>query len=121
MNAVTNTFADRLARVRTRFVSSVESKIEDTYAALPNLLGGTTVADALAETYRRIHGICGVAETVGFIETGRAARRLDIILYAAHHARRGLTAEEMMPAKNALHALRVATRLELQTTFAGWR
>jgi recombinational DNA repair ATPase RecF len=32
-------FAERLARVRQRFVSALESKIEDTYAAIPDLSG----------------------------------------------------------------------------------
>jgi hypothetical protein len=119
--AVTDRFADRLARVRARFMSSVEGKVEDTYVMFPNLLGGTAAADALAETYRRIHGICGVAETVGFVQTGRTAQKLDTILLVAHRARRGLTADEMTLAQKALHALRDATRLELQTAFVGWR
>jgi recombinational DNA repair ATPase RecF len=48
-------FAERLARVRQRFVSALESKIEDTYAAIPDLLGETsavieTALHALRET-----------------------------------------------------------------------
>ena len=31
-------FAERLARVRQRFVAGLESNIEDTYKAIPNLL-----------------------------------------------------------------------------------
>ena len=39
-------FTERLARVRQRFVSTLESKIEDTYADLPKLVGdGPGVAD----------------------------------------------------------------------------
>jgi chemotaxis protein histidine kinase CheA len=121
VTAVTDKFANRLAKVRERFMSSVEGKVEDTYVMFPMLLGGTAAADALAETYRRIHGICGVAETVGFVLTGRTAQKLDNILLAAHRARRGLTADEMTLAQKALHALRDATRLELQTAFVGWR
>jgi len=34
-------FAERLARVRQRFVSALESKIEDTFAAIPDLSGET--------------------------------------------------------------------------------
>jgi chemotaxis protein histidine kinase CheA len=121
VTAVTDKFANRLAKVRERFMSSVEGKVEDTYVMFPKLQGGTAAAEALAETYRRIHGICGVAETVGFILTGRTAQKLDTILLAAHQARRGLTADEMTLAQKALHALRDATRLELQTAFVGWR
>jgi chemotaxis protein histidine kinase CheA len=119
--AVTDRFANRLAKVRERFMSSVEGKVTDTYVMFPKLLGGTAAAGALAETYRRIHGICGVAETVGFVQTGRTAQKLDTILLVAHQARRGLTADEMTLAQKALHALRDATRLELQTAFVGWR
>ena len=32
-------FTERLARVRERFVSALESKIEDTFAAIPDLSG----------------------------------------------------------------------------------
>jgi chemotaxis protein histidine kinase CheA len=119
--AVTDKFADRLARVRERFMSSVEGKIRDTYATFPELLGGAAAADALAETYRRIHGICGVADTVGFVQTGRTAKSLDSILLMAHQARRGLTPDEMKLAQNALNALRDATRIELQSAFVGLR
>jgi chemotaxis protein histidine kinase CheA len=119
--AVTDRFADRLAKVRARFMSSVEGKIRDTYVMFPKLLGGTAAVDTLAEIYRRIHGICGVAETVGFIQTGRTARQLDSILVVAHQARRGLTADEMPLAQKALHALRDAMRLELQSAFVGLR
>jgi hypothetical protein len=77
---VADAFTDRLARVRQRFASTIESKIEDTYEALPSLMGGAAAAAAVADTYRRIHGICGVADTVGFIGTGRAARKLDMII-----------------------------------------
>ena len=69
-----DSFAEHLARVRQRFVSSLESKIEDTYSDLPKLSGeGRGVTDALGETYRRIHGIVGVAPTLGFAATGQAA------------------------------------------------
>lgn len=114
-------FADRLAKVRHRFAASVEGKIDDTYRAFPQLVGDAAVPDVVAETYRRIHGICGVAETVGFTETGRAARKLDTILFVAYQARRGLNAGEMTPAQKALHGLREAARLELQSTYARWR
>ena len=34
-------FAERLARVRQRFVSALEGKIEDSYSAIPHLSGAT--------------------------------------------------------------------------------
>ena len=44
-------FTERLARVRERFVSALESKIEDTFAALPQLAGETATFAAVDETY----------------------------------------------------------------------
>ena len=47
-------FAERLARVRERFVSALESKIEDTFAALPDLAGEAAGFEAVDETYREL-------------------------------------------------------------------
>jgi hypothetical protein len=89
-------YAERLARVRQRFVSALESKIEDTYASIPDLSGDTSaVIETVGETYRRMHGIVGIGPTVGFSGTGRAARSLENILLLPHQAERGLTSEEM--------------------------
>jgi len=61
-------FVERLAVVRQRFVSTLESKIEDTYAALPKLSGdGSDVIVTLEETYRRIHGIVGELQAHGLV------------------------------------------------------
>ena len=60
-------FADRLARVRQRFVSTLEGKIDDTCAALPTLgCDAPLAAAAVAEAYRCMHGIVGIGPTVGF-------------------------------------------------------
>jgi hypothetical protein len=115
-------FAERLARVRQRFVSALESKIQDTYAALPNLSGATSDAvEAVAETYRRMHGIVGVGPTVGFARTGRAARSVENILLPPHQAERGLTIAEIESFKKALHALRETAASELQSFYSDWR
>jgi hypothetical protein len=115
-------FAARLARVRQRFVSALESKITDTYAAVPNLAGDSSdTVEAVAETYRRIHGIVGIGPTVGFAGTGRAARHLEDILMEPHQAERGLTAPELLSFKKALHTLRETAAQELQTFYFGWR
>ncbi len=74
-------FTERLARVRHRFVASLESKIDSVYAALPKLSGeGTAVAEVVDENYRRIHDIVGVSPSVGFFATGRVARTVENIL-----------------------------------------
>ena len=68
-------FSERLAKVRHRFMGSLESRIQDSYAALPKLVGeGPEVTRGRRRAYRRLHGIVGVGPTVGFAATGRAAR-----------------------------------------------
>jgi chemotaxis protein histidine kinase CheA len=115
-------FAERLARVRERFVSVLQSKIEDAYAAIPDLSGDEPPAvEAVGETYRRIHGIVGIGPTVGFAGTGSAARSVEHILLAPHAAERGLTAEEIDSFKKALHALRETAARELQSFYSGCR
>ena len=115
-------FAEHLARVRQRFVAALESKIEDTFAAIPDLSGETSdVIEAVGETYRRIHGIVGIGPTVGFAGTGRAARHLENILLYPYQAERGLTVEEIDAFKKALHTLRETAAGELQTFYSGWR
>jgi HPt (histidine-containing phosphotransfer) domain-containing protein len=117
-----DTFAERLARVRQRFVSTLESKIEDTYADLPKLCGdGRDVGDALGETYRRIHGIVGIGPSVGFTATGKAAKALESVLREPYHATRGLAATEVDAFRKTLHALREAAQQELQATYSSWR
>jgi len=66
-------FHDRLEAVRQRFASSLTGKIQDTRSQLANLSGDThSVVDAVAATYRLIHGICGIGAAVGFVVTGRS-------------------------------------------------
>ena len=119
---MTDPFAERLARVRERFVSALESKIEDTYSAIPDLSGESeTVRETVDETYRRIHGIVGIGPTVGFARTGRVARQLENILLQPRQAVRGLTTEEITSFKKALHTLRETAASELQSFYSGWR
>jgi chemotaxis protein histidine kinase CheA len=115
-------FSERLARVRQRFVSTLESKIEDSYADLPKLSGQShDVIDKLGETYRRIHGIVGVGPTVGFVETGKAAKTVENLLFGPYQAARGLVATEVDALKRALHVLREAAQREVQITYTNWR
>jgi len=55
-------FADRVAKVRLRFVATLEAKIEETACGA---LADTAVA-AVAEAYRAMHAIVGIGRTVGF-------------------------------------------------------
>jgi hypothetical protein len=112
-------FNDRLEVVRKRFASSLEGKINDTYADLPQLSdGGASAFDALANAYRRIHGICGVGRAVGFAATGLAAKDVEDVLVAAYRGQRGLSAGEIARLEKTLGALAAAAQAELRRAAA---
>jgi chemotaxis protein histidine kinase CheA len=114
MNA--DIFADRLDRVRRRFVSNVEGKIDDARAAIPDLSEIVPAAAAsLGDVYRSVHSIVGVGPTIGFPVIGQAARHVEDVLRAAYCERRGLTADEISRLTNSLNALREAASGELQS------
>lgn len=109
-------FADRLDRVRRRFVSNVEGKIDDACAAIPDLSEIVpAAATTLGNVYRSVHSIVGIGPTIGFPVIGHAARRVEDILRAAYCDRRGLTADEISQLTNSLNALREAASGELQS------
>ena len=77
---------------------------------------GQWVSDAVATVdaaYRRFHDICGMASTVGFTVTGRAAKELDAILVVAFRAQRGLTEAELTNARTGLDAVKAAANIEI--------
>ena len=107
-------YNERLAKVRHRFAATLESKITDTYIALPNMSGdGAAVTGVIDETYRRIHSIAGIGKAVGFAATGRAARKAETVLIQAHSTGRGLKTEEVNAFKKELESLREAAQREL--------
>jgi chemotaxis protein histidine kinase CheA len=115
-------FTERLARVRQRFVTTLESKIKDTYAELPKLSGnGPEAAATLDRTYRRMHGIVGIGLAVGFAATGKAAKTVEDMLRDPHRAARGLAADEIDALTTALNGLRETASRELQTILTNWR
>jgi hypothetical protein len=110
-------FNDRLDAVRKRFAGSLEGKISDTYAELPSLSDtGASAVAAVANTYRRIHGICGVGRTVGSPASGRAAKELEDMLIGTYRGQRGLEAVEMTNLKTALGVLATAAQAELRSS-----
>jgi chemotaxis protein histidine kinase CheA len=112
-------YTDRLARVRQRFVSTLEGKIDNAYTAIPSLAGAMpTAPPAVAEAYRAMHGIVGLGPTVGFPVTGRAARAVEDVLRLPQQAKRGLTDEEILALKKRLHALRDAAKREMQSFYS---
>jgi HPt (histidine-containing phosphotransfer) domain-containing protein len=111
-------FADRLARVRRRFVSTLQGRIDDTSGSLDKLAAtAPAAATAVGEVYRCVHGIVGVGPTVGFPATGRAARGVEDVLRPAQNERRGLSEEEMARAKERLIELRAAAESEMQAFY----
>lgn len=113
-------FSDRLAAVRLRFASSLPEKIAATYAAIPTLTGDQSGAiAAVAESYRRIHGICGVGASVGFVSTGLAAREVEAVLLAPFRAGRALDADETALLERRLAELSAAAQAELQPNNRG--
>ena len=118
----TDPFTERLDRVRHRYVSTIQGKIEDTYADLPKLVGdGPGVTMTLEETYRRIHGIVGIGMAVGFAATGKAAKTVENVLFEPHRAARGLGPKEIDALKQALDVLRDTVQRDLQTFTASGR
>src|SRR5579863_3340198 len=108
-------FAERLARVRHRFVSTLEGKIDDAYESITKRAGlAPDAVSAVGETYRCMHGIVGVGPTVGFPATGRAAHDVEDALRAAQREGRGLRPDEILLLKKQLQMLREAANRELQ-------
>jgi chemotaxis protein histidine kinase CheA len=108
-------FADRLARVRRRFVSTLQGRIDDTAASLDKLAAKAPAAGmAVGEAYRCVHGIVGVGPTVGFPATGRAAHDVEDLLRPAQNEHRGLSDGEMALLRQRLDALRGAAAREMQ-------
>jgi chemotaxis protein histidine kinase CheA len=109
-------YTDRLARVRQRFMSTLEGKIEDAYAAIPKLSDALPGAAAVVDAgYRCMHGIFGIGPTVGFPATGRTAHDVEAVLRLPQRDKRGLTDDELLAFKQRLDALREAASCELQS------
>jgi hypothetical protein len=111
-------FETRLARVRHRFATTLESKIRDAVVSADRMThsnGGVT--KQISDSYRDLHGICGIGPTVGFTATGEAARTAEVTLMQAHHEKRGLSEREVISLKKALENLRVAAASELRLMY----
>ena len=112
-------FHDRLAAVRQRFAASLQGKIETTVAELPRLSWDSeTAAGGVEASYRRIHEMCGIAATVGFVATGRTAKMAEDILIAAFRGRRGLAPDELLRLRAVLDELAMAAARELHAVLS---
>jgi hypothetical protein len=111
-------FEARLARVRHRFATTLESKITDVVVSADRMSRSTeSVGQEVSQCYRNLHGICGIGPTVGFTATGEAARIAEAPLMQAHREGRALTANEILILKKALHSLRAAAASELRLMY----
>lgn len=109
-------FAERIAKIRARFISKLADKIQETDAALPHLAGdGGNAAEAVAATYRRFHDMIGIGSTIGFEATGQAARAIDAILAEPYRQHRSLSDDELAKLAEGLKALRIVARTEMQS------
>lgn len=105
-------FAERLARVRARFAAALDGKIGDSFAALETIAGCETIEIVIA-AHRRLHEMCGIAATLDFAATGKAAGSAESVMCAAAKAKRALTPAEMATLKSELEALRRAAAGDL--------
>jgi len=112
----TDEFAERLIRVRNRFASALTGKIEDSFAAIPKLSSDDNASiEAIVVTHRRLHEMCGIAPTLGFEATGKAARAAESVVRVPAKTRRPLTPDEVESFKSELVGLRAAAQSELQS------
>jgi hypothetical protein len=111
-------FEIRLARVRHRFATTLESKIQDAVVSVDRMTRGQGgMIKHISDSYRDLHGICGVGPTVGFAATGEAARAAEGALMQAYRESRGLSEPELFNLKKALERLRVAASSELRQMY----
>jgi hypothetical protein len=111
-------FEMRLAIVRHRFATTLESKITDAVVSADHMSRSSDgVTRHVSESYRHLHGICGIGPTVGFAATGAAARVAEVALMQAYRERRGPTQTEVLSLKKALECLRVAAASELRLMY----
>ena len=111
-------FETRIAIVRHRFATALESKIEDVAGSADRMFRGDDKdLELISESYRRLHGICGVGPTVGFPATSTAARAAEEALINAYREKRKLSKQEFETLNKALARLREAAAEELQSMY----
>ncbi len=113
-------FAERLAKIRVRFASNLSTRIDSIDNALPNLVGdGAAVFSTLSAVHRNAHEICGIAPTIGFAMTGKAARCVERMLLQPLRDKRGLSETEIAGVRQELAALRIAAQTDVQSSGVG--
>ncbi len=108
-------FEARIDVVRKRFAAKFVARLQETAADLSRMTGAAAApADIVANAYRWLHEICGIAATIGFELTGLSARACCTLLVGPYRAQRGLSAAELAQLTERLDSLRLAARAEMQ-------
>ena len=101
--------------VRKRFAAKFAGRMQQTIATLPQVIGdGPAPTEAVANAYRCLHEVCGIASTVGFQSTGQLAQSCDSLLIGPYRARRGLSAPDLAQLSERLETLRLSAQAEMQ-------
>jgi hypothetical protein len=113
-------FTEHVARVRERFASTLDDKIAASFAALEKMSGGggDTIEIVIA-AHRRLHEMYGIAPTLGFAATGKAAGGALTAIREAAKAKRAPTPAEIAAFKSELDRLREAAAADLRNFSTG--
>jgi hypothetical protein len=107
-------FAAHVARVRKRFASGLNDKIAASFAALEKMSAGGDTIEIVIAAHRRLHEIYGIAPTLGFDATGKAAGGARTVIREAAKAKRAPTPAEIAALKTELEKLRDAAAADLR-------
>jgi len=108
-------FADQVARVRARFASTLNSKVADSFADLEKMAsGGLQSIEIAIVAHRRLHEMYGIAPTLGFASTGKAAGVARTTIGEAAKSKRAPTAAEIAALKTELESLRAGVAADLE-------
>jgi hypothetical protein len=113
-------FTEHVARVRERFASTLNDKVADSFAALEKMsAGGDETIEIVIVAHRRMHEMYGIAPTLGFEATGKAAGTARTAIREAAKVKRALTPAEIAALKTALKELREAAAADLRNFSIG--
>jgi hypothetical protein len=111
-------FEHRLAVVRHRFATALESKIQDAVVSANRMCSSSEDGiKHVSDSYRRLNSICGVGPAAGFAATSEAAHFAEVTLLPAHREGREPTEREVLSLKKALEHLRVVAASELRSMY----
>ncbi len=111
----TDHFEEKLAQIRLRYASTLRHRVDESFDALPALSDESADAiKTIINIHRKLHEMCGMAPSIGFPLTGKAARLAESVLREPASARRPLTKTEIRAFIDEIDRLRDAALAELQ-------